>query len=175
MWASCLYRNRYMPIDFLTLLRRDHGDLQQELSRLLDPSATVAQLVGSLDGVRLGLTAHAEAQAIVLARFELVPELQAVIAQAGAAHSVQERALSSLVTARPGTISWRDRAFHLRELVRRDAEEEETTLMLALRRHAPVNDYTKLAGAFATERLRQLAMLQPSAPVWSPYALAGAM
>jgi hypothetical protein len=92
-----------------------------------------------------------------------------------AAERGQERALSSLVTARPGTISWRDRAFQLRELVRRDAEAEETTLMSALRNHAPAADYGKLAGDFATERLRQLAMLQPSAPVWSPYMLAGAM
>ena len=44
------------------------------------------------------------------------------------------------------------------------------TLLPALRRH--LTDYGNLAGAFATERLRQLAMLQPSAP-YVMSALAG--
>jgi len=50
-----------MPTDLLTLLQRDHVDLQKELTLLLDPTASTAELRGSLDGVRLGLTAHAEA------------------------------------------------------------------------------------------------------------------
>ncbi|HEX7836912.1 MAG TPA: hypothetical protein VF469_05585, partial [Kofleriaceae bacterium] len=63
---------------------------------------------------------------------------------------------------------WRDRALHLRELVRRHAVQEEIELLPALRRHAPRQLYEELAGAFATERLRQLAMLQPSAPLCLP-------
>jgi hypothetical protein len=43
---------------------------------------------------------------------------------------------------------------------------EELELLPALRFHAPRELYAGLAGAFATERLRQLAMLQPSAPVY---------
>src|SRR5690349_1967141 len=88
--ASQLYSVRDMPTDLLTLLRRDHSDLQQELTALLDPTATVAMLRSSLDGVRLGLTAHAEAEDIVLGRFEVVPALQVVVAQARAAHLAQE-------------------------------------------------------------------------------------
>jgi hypothetical protein len=167
-----LYRGDDMPTDLLTLLRRDHSDLQQELTRLLDPTATVAQLRSSLDGVRLGLTAHAEAEDIVLGRFELLPALQILVAQARAAHLAQEGALSALVTARPATATWRDRAYHLRELVHYHAQQEEEGLLPALRRFAPDTDYAALAGAFATERLRQLAMLQPSAPVFSPFVLA---
>ena len=45
--------------------------------------------------------------------------------------------------------------------------------MPALRVHAA--DYSQLAGAFATERLRQLAMMQPSAPVFAPFTVAEAM
>ncbi|MDQ3334873.1 MAG: hemerythrin domain-containing protein [Myxococcota bacterium] len=161
-----------MPTDFLTLLRRDHSDLQKELTQLLDPTATIAQLRSSLDGVRLGLTAHAEAEDIVLGRFELVPELQVVLAQARAAHLAQEGALSALVTARPGTTTWRDRAHHLRELVHHHAQHEENYLLPALRQHADEEDIAGLAGAFATERLRQLAMLQPSAPVFMAFVLA---
>ena len=161
-----------MPTDFMALLRRDHKDLQHELTRLLDPTATSSQLRSSLDGVRLGLTAHAEAEDIVLTRFEVIPALQLLIAQARAAHLAQEGALSALVSSRPGTSAWRDRAYHLRELVHYHAQQEETNLLPALRAHTA--DYSQLAGAFATERLRQLAMLQPSAPVFVPYLVAGA-
>lgn len=163
-----------MPTDFMTLLRRDHADLQQELTLLLDPTATIAELRSSLDGVRLGFTAHAEAADIVLSPFELVPELAVLVAQARAAHLAQEGALTALVTARPGTAMWRDRAYHLRELVRHHANHEEEYLVSALRQCASKHDVAALAGAFATERLRQLAMLQPSAPVFMPCFLAEA-
>ncbi|HWU85894.1 MAG TPA: hemerythrin domain-containing protein [Kofleriaceae bacterium] len=161
-----------MPTDFLALLRRDHGDLDQELARLLDPTATVAQLRVSLDGVRLGLTAHSEAEDIVLGKFEAIPALQGLLAQGRSAHHAQERALSALVVERPGTSIWRERAHHLRELLRQHAKQEEAYLLPALREHAPAEDYRQLAGAFATERLQQLAMLQPSAPVFEPFTLA---
>jgi hypothetical protein len=154
-----------MPTDFLTLLQRDHVDLQKELTQLLDPIATVAQLRSSLDGVRLGLTAHAEAEDIVLGRFEGIPALEILVAQARGAHLAQEGALSALVSARPGTVAWRDRAYHLRELVHYHAMQEEQHLLPGLRLHAPREMYEGLAGAFATERLRQLALLQPSAPI----------
>jgi hypothetical protein len=154
-----------MPVDFLTLLQRDHVDLQHGLTQLLDPEVTISQLQTSLDGVRLGLTAHAEAEDIVLGRFESIPGLEPVLAQARAAHLSQEGALSALVSARPGTAVWRDRARHLRELVRSHAAEEAQVLVPALRQHAPRGMYEGLAGAFATERLCQLAMLQPSAPL----------
>jgi hypothetical protein len=164
-----------MPSDFVTLLRRDHGDLQQELTKLLDPTATVAELRSSLDGVRLGLVAHAEAEDIVLARFESVPELQVLVAQARAAHLAQEGALAALVTARPGTTGWRDRARHLRDLVAYHARQEELYLMEALKEHGGAEVLHQLAGAFATERLRQLAMMQPSAPAFTPFSIAEAV
>ena len=157
-----------MPTDLLTLLQRDHADLQKELTLLLDPTATTAELRGSLDGVRLGLTSHAEAEDIVLARFEKISPLDVLVAQARAAHLAQEGALSALVSARPGTAAWRDRAGYLRDLVQRHAVQEEQCLLPGLRRYLPREAYDTLAGAFATERLRQLAMLQPSAPLYFP-------
>jgi len=151
-----------MPPELMTLLRRDHADLELELTALLDPAATITELRTTLDGVRLGLTAHAEAEDIVLGRFESYAPLAGAIAQARAAHMAQESALASLVTIPLGTAAWRDRVHHLRELVRCHSEDEERHLVPALRQHP---DYRKLAGDFATERLRQLAMLQPSVPV----------
>jgi hypothetical protein len=157
-----------MPTDLLTLLRRDHCDVRDELTQLLDPEASPAELRMSLDGVRLGLTAHAEAEDIVLARFEMLPQLQILISQARAAHRAQEGALSVLVSSRPQTDTWRERALHLRELVECHARQEEKYLLPALREHVPLDHFGRLAGAFATERLRQLAMLQPSAPIYIP-------
>src|SRR4030095_12276074 len=83
-----------------------------------------------------------------------------------AAHLSQEGALSALVSARPGTTAWRDRARRLRDLVEYHAAQEEQSLVPALRLRAPREVSESLAGAFATERLRQLAMLQPSAPIY---------
>lgn len=154
-----------MPTDFLTLLRRDHTDLQKELTALLDPTVTFVQLRGSLDGVRLGLVAHAEAEDIVLARFEKQPSLALLVNQARGAHLAQEAALTQLVCSRPGSRGWRHCAYHLRELVAYHAVQEEQHLLPALEEFAA--DYSSLAGAFATERLRQLSMLQPSAPIYS--------
>jgi hypothetical protein len=157
-----------MATDFLTLLRRDHADLQHELTQLLDPDASASDLRMNLDGVRLGLIAHAEAEDIVLGRLECVPRLQVVLAQARAAHLAQEHTLSALISARPQTSFWCDRAQQLRELVGYHATQEERYLLPALRQHAPVATYAQLAGLFATERMRQLAMLQPSAPMMTP-------
>jgi hypothetical protein len=158
-----LYRIGYMPPELLTLLRRDHADLQMELTLLLDPNVSVRELQTALDGVRLGLTAHAEAEDIVLAPFERVPGLDRLIAESRAAHLAQESALATLVTMRLGTPAWRDRAHHLRDLVRYHGQREELELIPALEVHPA---YAQLAASFATERLRQLAMLQPSVPVF---------
>lgn len=155
-----------MPADFLTLVRRDHADLQLELTQLLDPETTDTELRMALDGVRLGLTAHAEAEDIVLGALEAIPTLAPLIRAAREAHLAQETALSTLIGARPQTTRWRDRASHLRDLVATHARHEERHLVPALRAHA--GDYAGLAGRFATERLRQLALLQPSAPVVLP-------
>ncbi len=164
-----------MPADFLSLLRRDHGDLQQELMKLLEPTATIAELRSSLDGVRLGLMAHVEAEDIVLGRFAVIPALQVLVAQAHAAHLAQEGALSALLTLRPGTTGWRDQARHLRDLVAYHARQEEQLLVPKLWEHGPEEDLRRLAGAFATERLRQLATMQPSAPAFEPFTVAEAM
>ncbi len=158
-----MYRVEYMPPELLTLLRRDHADLQTELTLLLDPTSSIYELRTALDGVRLGLTAHAEAEDIVLGPMERMLGLDRLISESRAAHMAQESALATLVTMRLGTPAWRDRAHHLRELVRYHAAREERDLIPVLAAHP---EYANLAAAFATERLRQLAMLQPSVPVY---------
>ena len=150
--------------DFLTLLRRDHHDLEVGLEELLR-AGSMQQIRTALDGVRLGLVAHAEAEDIVLyaaldgdaARDALEP----LLGQARDAHLAEEGALASLVVAPPGSSRWRERARVLYEMVREHAYIEEELLVPAIRRHAP-EAYEALAGKFATERLCQLSMLEPS-------------
>jgi len=162
--------------DFLSLVTRDHHDLESAIDALLS-ATSIVELRTALDGVRLGLTAHAEAEDIVLyqaIRNEVHrDELEYLIGQARAAHLAQEGALATLVCAAPGTVQWRERAIELRELVRDHASYEEINVIPAIRQLAP-DAYEKLAGKFATERLRQLAMLQPSAPIYMVSELAQA-
>lgn len=148
--------------DFLTLLRRDHHDLEVGLEELLR-AGTMQQIRTALDGVRLGLVAHAEAEDIVLyATLENVDALEPLLGQARDAHLAEEGALASLVVAPPRSTRWRERARLLREMVREHAYVEEELLVPAIQRHAP-ESYEALAGHFATERLRQLSMQEPSA------------
>lgn len=155
-----------MP-DFLQLVRRDHDDLEAGLRELARPMLAAVDLRTALDGVRLGLTAHAEAEDIVLygtlSHHELPAFVQQLVAEARRAHLEQESALAGLLCAQPDTSIWRARAQHLLELVRRHAAHEEQVVIPALRDNLPVASYAVLAGAFATERMRQLALLQPSA------------
>jgi len=82
-----------MATDLLDLLRRDHEDLDKGLTALLDPDLPIPQLRTTLDGVRLGLAAHAEAEDIVfhatLARSSAGRVLTLVIDEAAQAHAVQ--------------------------------------------------------------------------------------
>jgi len=159
-----------LMIDFLMLLQRDHRDLESGLDELLK-AETVVAIRTALDGVRLGLTAHAEAEDIVLysALAEAgTPEyLEHLIGHTRDAHLAQEGALAFLVCAIPGSQMWKDRAHKLRDLVHLHALYEEHEVVPAIREVAPAV-YDTLAGSFATERLRQLAMLQPSLPIFVP-------
>jgi hypothetical protein len=159
-----------MPTDFLTLLHRDHHDLERGLDELLG-AGSVEELRSDLDGVRLGLVAHAEAEDIVLYHAWLQDNdnraLAALVEDAHAAHVAQERALSSLVCVMPWTSEWFAAARSLRDLVHDHADIEENRLLPAIRELMPLI-YDALAGEFATERLRQLALLQPSSPIFVP-------
>jgi hypothetical protein len=155
-----------MTTDLPTLLRRDHSEFHRELTLLLDPMASVADLQDGLDGLRLGLIAHAEAEDIILGPVEHLPRLRDAIGEVRTSHLAQEKALSTLVSTRPGTEAWRVHAHYLREIVGYHARHEQARLMPVLREHAP--SYARLAGLFATERLRQIGMLVPSQPIQLP-------
>ena len=158
-----------MGTDILTLLRRDHEDLDKGLVTLLDRAKSLGQIRTALDGVRLGLTAHAEAEDIVLTRAirhsAARPMLEIVVREAAHAHRLQEIGLAAVVCTPVGTEEWYVRCAALRELVAEHARYEQANVLPALRELAP-ESYPGLAGKFATERLRQLSMLVPSAPMF---------
>ena len=167
--ASSLHVYSSLGPDILTLLRRDHDDLDKGLITLLDRSDTISQIRTALDGVRLGLIAHAEAENIVFSaaiqRCRARVVLQPVVEDAAHAHREQELALAAFVCTPVGTTEWYSRATALRQLVRDHARYEEANVLPAIRELAP-DIYPSLAGRFATERLHQLSMLVPSAPVF---------
>src|SRR5262249_14160145 len=107
-------RMPHMGNDLLALLQRDHQDLERGLTELVEAGASARQIRDTLDGIRLGLTAHAEAEDIVLHAVvpmcSRIPELTALVSEVRAAHLAQEAALAALVCAPPGSITWCDRA-----------------------------------------------------------------
>jgi hypothetical protein len=156
-----------MTTDFLTLLHRDHDDLDRAFDELL-AAESMDDIRTTLDGVRLGLTAHVEAEDIVLfqalTRSASDRTLEALVHDAHEAHRAQERALANLISAPPRSDEWFQSARRLRDLVRDHAELAESRILPAIRELMP-KVYEALAGEFATERLRQLAQLQPSGPI----------
>jgi len=156
-----------MVPSLLQLLRRDHDELELGLRALVRPRA--GELRNVIDGVRLGLAAHMEAEDIVV-DVALAPgnaDLARAIAERHADHREQDRGLAALLRSHPGTSLWRDRALHLIALVRRHRDTSEALLGQALAQLQP-DQVARLAGAFATERMRQLAMLVPSGPIPMP-------
>jgi hypothetical protein len=164
-----------MSIELLTLLHRDHHDVMAGLDELQQPELSAAELRGILDGVRLGILAHAEAEDIVLhgavVQSAVGDILAALVSGVHEAHALQEAALSALVCAKPNTTFWRERARKLRDLVHEHATIEEQQIVPAIRALAP-EVYGGLAGRFATERLVQLSFLQPSVQFFAPEARA---
>lgn len=165
-----------MTTDLLTLLGRDHQDIATGLAELARPATSIGQIRTTLDGVRLGLMAHAEAEDIVvyhaLMRFTPSANLVNLIKAGHGAHVAQERALGALVSQKPCSLVWREKATQLRDLVVHHADHEEEVILPLLRAEAPAPVWRSLAGEFATERLVQLGMLAPSAPIMSYQQLA---
>jgi hypothetical protein len=157
-----------MSHELATLLRRDHRELDQAIAGLAIPHADVSdEFCDALDGARLGLLAHHEAQDRVLtaALHTVAPidEVHAIAARAVHDHLALERAMSALLLTTPHTMQWRVRVAQLRTLLAEHMQQEEAEIYPALDRALAPEIRAKLAAAYATERLRQLAELQPAA------------
>jgi hypothetical protein len=161
-----------MGPSFLQLLRRDHDELEHGLRALVRPRTS--ELRNVLDGVRLGLLAHVEAEDIV-AEVAVAgrnrPRLARAIAERRTDHRDQERAFGAILRSAPGSSLWRDRTLYLIGLVRQHRASSEIALAEAFEAEVDPERVTRLAAAYATERLRQLGMLVPSAPIVLPEEL----
>jgi hypothetical protein len=134
------------------------------LAVLVDPMTPSFEIRGALDGLRIGFAAHADGEAFALRTLvetcQGPPALDFLVSQVVAAHLAQEGALSALSTLRPGTTSWRDQVRHLEAMMRDHDEHHAACVIPALEDHVPATLYAALPGAYATERLRALAMMQ---------------
>jgi Hemerythrin HHE cation binding domain len=158
--------------ELLRLLRRDHRELEMGLLELVSPDLGAAQRRQILDGVRLGLEAHGAAEDIVVypafARIATSSGLQCLIEQARTAHGELDDMFARLLATPMTSSDWSERVHMLRLRAEALAAREENDLIPQLRTALAPELYRSLAGAFATERLRQLSMLQPSAPIAMP-------
>jgi hypothetical protein len=158
--------------ELLRLLRRDHRELEMALMELASPDLQLPQRRTILDGVRLMIAAHGAAEDIVVyaafARIPATQALQLLVEQARVAHDQLDAILARLLATPVASPAWFDLVHLLRLRAEAHASREENDLLPALCAAVPPDLYRSLAGAFATERLRQLAMLQPSAPIVLP-------
>jgi hypothetical protein len=158
--------------ELLRLIRRDHRELEMSLMELVATDLSPRQRRTILDGVRLGLESHGAAEDIVVysafARIPTTPALQCLIEQARVAHAEMDGMLANLLSTPMSSPEWIEHVHMLRLRAEAHAAREENDLMPVLKAALAPELYRALAGAFATERLRQLSTLQPSAPITMP-------
>lgn len=153
-----------MVVDLCGLVRRDHEDLDRALLAMVEPHKTRETLLGLLNGARLALSAHIEAETEVMqvfmtrspSRLGMRKHLDEIASQ----HRAQDAALHAIRNTSPGTTSWYFRVVELRVLVL-DHASREPYLRAALSEHISDEDNRQLARDYATERLRQLALMYP--------------
>src|SRR3569623_2644002 len=149
-----------MGIDVFSLIERDHRDLDQGLVEITRKTPEQARDI--LDGLRVGLAAHAGAEADMLSGFleesGRAERLQFLVAQVLAAHRAQQRELEVLARMETCSLAWHARAQALRELVRQHDGHEQTSLAPAIRACVPADEDEQRGALFATGRLCLLTM-----------------
>jgi hypothetical protein len=157
------------PTNLFDLLRRDHRDIVLALTELASGELTAAQRRVVLDGIRLGILAHAEAEDIVVyaafARIDATPALRTIIDRARRTHVEIETALAALIITPLADRRWLLRVDELLLRFQAHAREEEERLIPILAEAIPPELYRALAAAYATERLKSLAGQPLTGPV----------
>jgi len=149
-------------VDLEELITRDHAELSRALDAMAAWKPPAEQRV-VLDAARLGFAAHAEAEANVL-HLALVQVPAGHVAsrlftRALSAHSTQEALLWRLARSVPNTVEWVDPLEALRISFMEHHTDEQLGLFLVVRELLATDAYERLAAAYATERLRALAMM----------------
>ena len=149
-------------VELEDLLARDHAELERAVEVMASWRPTADQRV-ALDAARLGFAAHAEAEANVL-HLGLVQVPTGHVAsrlftRALSAHSTQEALLWRLARSVPNTVEWADAVDALRASFVEHHADEKLGLLPIVRELLSPEAYGQLATAYATERLRALAMM----------------
>lgn len=143
-----------------SLVRRDHDDLHYALRVMTEPLSDEVHIVTMLDRVRKMFPAHADAETVALAKMleqtQPPPSVYFLVSQVTAAHLAQEAVLTELVTLKPGSITFRERARYLRHLMIHHADHEATCLHPTLPEQLPRDLYSALGTAYLAERSRVL-------------------
>ena len=152
-------------MDFSSLVRRDHDDLDHALRVMVDTTTPRHDLDDLVDVFRLALAVHyvAEARALdTLLRLPTRPPnaLRPIVAQLREEHAAQQAAADELARIEPGTGRWYDIVLQLRIDVL-DHATREGYIRTSLEQHVPPELRRMLAARFATERLNVLATTSP--------------
>lgn len=150
------------------LLARDHDQLDRAIAFLIEPSATEGDRQSALDAARVSFAAHADAEAAVL--YEALThvaskhDVAGLVAQVLAAHRTQESILRRMdVQAKAD--DWMCATIRLRRTLLAHAEHEQATILRTLRECLPPFEYQRLAGSYATEKMRALSIMASYVPV----------
>ncbi len=151
-------------VDLCGLVRRDHEDLDRALLAMVEPHTSREALLGLLDGARLSLTSHIEAETEVMqvfvARSPSRARVRAFVTEIAAQHRAQHAALDAIRDAAPGSTGWYFRVLELRVLVL-DHTSREPFMRTALSDHISIDENRQLARDYASARLRMLALMYP--------------
>ena len=149
------------------LLARDHEQLDRVFSSLLEPSVSEDERPSALEAARVSFAAHADAEAFVLTsalqHVAAKQDLAGLVAQILAEQRIQESILRRMD---PGTRreDWLCGAVRLRRSLLAHCEHEQMVIMRALRECVPTAEYQRLAGAYASEKIRALGLITAIVP-----------
>jgi hypothetical protein len=162
--APSVRANETPMVELATLLHHDHQDLELALSMIVDAETAIAELPNLLEVLRLALAVHVTAEARVwdrlLATGDPVRPLQAKLALTRIEHTRQQLAADELARLAAGSSEWYEGAIELRAIVLDHAWEIQQPNR-SLRVHLDDTTYARLAGSYATERMRVLATTSP--------------
>lgn len=146
-----------MP-DIVTLLRRDHEEIEEVVSRLLEPTSDIVTLRALLDTLRTRFTAHAGAHGTVF-QDALPPDapigLRAMVAMVFDEHRDQARAIAAVTLLDPVSPEWRASVEELQQQMFDHARAEDL-VRASFADHVSPDVRHALDRGYVTERMRRL-------------------
>jgi len=152
-------------MDLCAVVQRDHEDIDNALSALLNPATPPAELPGLLDVLRLALAVHTVAEGRVLDdlwALETRPSnaLRPMIAQIRSEHARHHEMAEALSDVEPSNVTWYARVLRLRVDLLEHARRH-VYMRGALDRHLDRPQQRALVAKYMTERLRVLGSTAP--------------